>query len=62
MPIGLDHLGVSGVMLIGAILTVIGFVVTYAWAVETKGRSLEDTSSIAIITPEQLRDARVAAR
>ena len=62
MPIGLDHLGVSGVMLIGAILTVIGFVVTYAWAVETKGRSLEDTSSIAIITPEQLREARVAAR
>lgn len=62
MPIGLDHLGVSGVMLIGAIFTVIGFVVTYTWAVETKGRSLEDTSSIAIITPEQLREARVAVK
>ncbi|WP_198415202.1 MFS transporter [Cryobacterium tagatosivorans] len=54
MPIGLAQFGVSGVMLVGAVLTLIGFVVTYAWAVETKGRSLEDTSSITVITPEQL--------
>ncbi|KGJ72871.1 metabolite transporter [Cryobacterium roopkundense] len=49
MPIGLEHFGVSGVMLAGAILTLIGFGVTYFWAVETKGRSLEDTSSIAVV-------------
>ena len=49
MPIGLEHFGVSGVMLAGAILTLIGFGVTYFWAVETKGRSLEDTSSITVV-------------
>ena len=48
----------SSCVAIAAILTVITFVVTYLWADETKGRSLEDTSSITVITPEQLAMAR----
>lgn len=46
LPIGIDHLGVGPTMGFGALLTLIGFAVCYAWAPETKGRSLEDTASL----------------
>jgi putative MFS transporter len=49
VPIGLVTIGLQGTMLIAAIITVIALVVCIAWAPETKGRSLEETSSLPII-------------
>lgn len=45
MPVALAGSGASGVLLVGCVVTVIGFVATFALAPETRGRSLSDTSS-----------------
>jgi putative MFS transporter len=44
LPIGLERLGIGPTMLIGAALTLFGWLVCLLWAPETKGRSLGDTS------------------
>lgn len=49
LPIGIATIGVSGTVLIGAAITIIAFFVCLAWAPETQGRSLADTSSITVI-------------
>ncbi|PYI64815.1 MFS transporter [Arthrobacter livingstonensis] len=49
LPISLSVLGTGATMLIGALLTLAGFVVCLLWAPETKGRSLADTSMIPVV-------------
>ncbi|MFW0797603.1 MFS transporter [Gordonia sp. CPCC 205515] len=63
LPISIDHLGIGPTMGFGALLTIIGFVVCYAWAPETAGRSLEETSTVGVGQPAQKKKTgRVAAR
>ncbi|WP_430334769.1 MFS transporter [Rhodococcus sp. ACT016] len=47
LPISIDHFGIGATMGFGALLTLVGFAVCYAWAPETAGRSLEETASVA---------------
>jgi putative MFS transporter len=49
VPISLDGIGTGPTMLIGAGLTMLGFVISIFWAEETRNRSLSaaaDTSAI----------------
>ncbi|MER6983696.1 MFS transporter, partial [Streptomyces carpinensis] len=43
LPISLDKLGIGPTMLIGAGITLVGWVVSLAWAEETRGRTLAET-------------------
>ncbi|MGE2713278.1 MFS transporter [Mycolicibacterium litorale] len=45
VPIGIESIGVNATMAIAAGLTLFGFLVCFAWAPETKGRSLAETSA-----------------
>jgi putative MFS transporter len=47
LPIGLEKLGTGNTMLIGAVVTFVGFVACLLWAPETKGQTLEASSSVA---------------
>ncbi|MDJ0357085.1 MFS transporter [Paenarthrobacter sp. PH39-S1] len=53
LPISLEQLGTGTTMMFGAILTLVGLLVCYAWAPETKGRSLEDTSGLPVTEAER---------
>ncbi len=46
LPIGLEKLGTGQTMLIGAGVTALGFLACLLWAPETRGQSLEVTSSL----------------
>lgn len=46
LPISIDHFGIGTTMGFGALLTIVGFAVCYAWAPETAGKTLEQTSSV----------------
>lgn len=46
VPLSLSGIGLGPTMLIGAVLTVFGLIVSLIWAPETTGRSLSDTSSL----------------
>lgn len=46
LPIGLERIGTGNTMLIGAVVTLLGFIACLLWAPETKGKSLEVTSSL----------------
>lgn len=46
LPIGMDSMGLGPMLLIGAGITAVAFLVCLAWSPETKGRSLAETSSI----------------
>lgn len=46
LPISLDRLGIGMTMLIGAGITVLGWLVSFAWAEETRGRTLAQTSAL----------------
>ncbi|WP_032406378.1 MFS transporter [Rhodococcoides fascians] len=48
LPISIEKFGVGPTMGLGAALTLIGFAVCFAWAPETAGRSLAQTSSLAL--------------
>ncbi|MBV9844658.1 MAG: MFS transporter [Kutzneria sp.] len=45
LPVGLDRLGIGRTMLIGAALTLLGWLACLLWAPETKGRALSETSA-----------------
>lgn len=49
VPVGLVTIGLHGTMLVAAIITVLALVICIAWAPETKGRPLEETSSLPVI-------------
>ncbi|MFV2119146.1 MFS transporter [Streptomyces sp. Act-28] len=46
LPISLDRLGIGATMLIGAGITAVGWLVSFAWAEETRGRTLSETSAV----------------
>ncbi|MEV6292744.1 MFS transporter [Streptomyces sp. NPDC051896] len=46
LPISLDRLGIGTTMLIGAGITLVGWLVSFAWAEETRGRTLAETSAL----------------
>ncbi|MEU2923798.1 MFS transporter [Streptomyces sp. NPDC007251] len=46
LPLSLDRLGVGATMLIGAGITLVGWLVSFAWAEETRGRTLAETSAL----------------
>ncbi|MFF4506716.1 MFS transporter [Streptomyces sp. NPDC001401] len=46
LPISLDRLGIGTTMLIGAGMTLLGWLVSFAWAEETRGRTLAETSAL----------------
>ncbi|MFP1624224.1 MFS transporter [Streptomyces sp. 5K101] len=46
LPISLSKLGIGTTMLIGAGITLLGWVVSLAWAEETRGRTLAETSAL----------------
>ncbi|RNG18382.1 MFS transporter [Streptomyces botrytidirepellens] len=46
LPISLSRLGIGTTMLIGAGITLVGWLVSVAWAEETKGRTLAETSAL----------------
>lgn len=52
LPVGLATLGVSGVMVISAVLSALGIWLCVAWAPETKGKSLVEASSISDVIPK----------
>ncbi|MEK0097383.1 MFS transporter [Streptomyces sp. A475] len=52
LPIGLDSIGLGPTLLIAAAITVVAYAVCLAWAPETKGRSLAQTSAL---TPTETR-------
>ncbi|MFJ8545846.1 MFS transporter [Streptomyces sp. NPDC093586] len=51
LPISLSRLGVGTTMLIGAGITLVGWVVSLAWAEETRGRTLAETSAAPAGSP-----------
>lgn len=46
MPVGIAGLGLGPTMLVGAAVTLVGLLVCFAWAPETKGRALHETAAI----------------
>jgi MFS transporter, putative metabolite transport protein len=46
LPVSIDHMGVGPTMLIGAGITVVGLVVSVAWAEETRGRALGHVDAV----------------
>ncbi|MCZ9351709.1 MFS transporter [Streptomyces mutabilis] len=46
LPISLSRLGIGATMLIGAGITLVGWLVSLAWAEETRGRTLAETSAV----------------
>lgn len=46
MPIGIESIGLHATLLIGAGITLLAFFICLAWAPETKGRSLAQSSSL----------------
>jgi putative MFS transporter len=46
LPISLSKLGIGTTMLIGAGITLVGWLVSVAWAEETRGRTLAETSAL----------------
>lgn len=62
LPISLEQLGTGTTMMFGAILTLAGLIVCYAWAPETKGRRLEDTSSLPTVQPAAGKASVLAER
>ncbi|MCP3427188.1 MFS transporter [Rothia sp. AR01] len=46
VPVGIATIGINGTLGVFAIVTVVALVICYAWAPETRGRSLAETSSI----------------
>ncbi|MBB3809934.1 MFS transporter [Pseudochelatococcus contaminans] len=57
LPIGLALWGTGPVMLIGGIVSLIGLVVSYAWAPETKGMELSQTVSAEVAPSRSQRQA-----
>ncbi|POX43189.1 MFS transporter [Streptomyces sp. Ru73] len=46
LPISLSRLGIGATMLIGAGITMVGWLVSVLWAEETRGRTLAETSAL----------------
>ena len=60
MPLSISTLGTGTTMLFGAILTAVAFVICLVMAPETKGKSLEEVSSVGSQAP--VAGAPAAAR
>ncbi|WP_051871711.1 MFS transporter [Streptomyces sclerotialus] len=53
LPISLSRLGIGPTMLIGAGITLVGWLVSVLWAEETRGRTLAETSALPGVQPQQ---------
>jgi putative MFS transporter len=62
LPISLDKLGLGPTMLIGAGITLVGWLISVAWAEETLGRNLADTSALPGSTRSSGDDPAPVAR
>ncbi|MCX3059422.1 MFS transporter [Streptomyces beihaiensis] len=62
LPISLTGLGVGTTMLIGAGITLVGWVVSVAWAEETKGRTLAESSGLPGDAHSAPADSRAVPR
>lgn len=58
LPIGLALWGTGPVMLIGGAVSVVGLLVSIAWAPETKGLELSQTATVDVATSHQSSNAR----
>ncbi|MFE7423625.1 MFS transporter, partial [Rhodococcus sp. NPDC057529] len=45
LPVGIDKLGISSVLLIMAVVVGVGAIISQLWAPETKGKNLSETSA-----------------
>ena len=46
VPLTIAGIGIGGAMFVGAVITVLGLVVSVVWAPETRGRTLAETSAL----------------
>jgi hypothetical protein len=58
VPKALDHLGIGTTMIIAAVITLIGAVVSLAWAPETRGLTLGETAALPDVTTSTVRSGR----
>jgi putative MFS transporter len=56
LPVGLQRLGIGPTMLIGAGLTLLGWLACLFWAPETRGRSLAETCALDNTEPSTVAD------
>jgi MFS transporter, putative metabolite transport protein len=62
VPKALDHLGIGTTMIVAAIITLVGAVVSLAWAPETRGMTLAESSALGGDTaPSTVRAPQLAA-
>lgn len=62
LPVGLDHLGVGGSMLIATGVLAVGLVVSVLWAPETKGLPLSEASGVQMPAGRDRRTQQQPAR
>jgi putative MFS transporter len=61
VPKALDHLGIGTTMIIAAVITLIGAVVSVAWAPETRGLTLGESAALDEVAPSAVRAGRFTA-
>jgi putative MFS transporter len=58
VPLSLTGIGIGGTMIIGAVITLIGAGISFAWAPETRGKTLAECAALSGTTTT--RDVAVA--
>jgi Sugar (and other) transporter len=61
VPKVLDHLGIGPTMIVAAVITFVGAVASLAWAPETRGMTLGESSALGETAPSTVRPRRVAS-
>ncbi|MDP4127976.1 MAG: MFS transporter, partial [Bacillota bacterium] len=46
LPLSIQKLGIETTMIIATVITFFGLIVSIAWAPETRGKTLKETSSV----------------
>lgn len=61
VPKALDHLGIGTTMIVAAVITLVGALVSLAWAPETRGMTLGESSALGESAPATVPAPRVAS-